>query len=400
MPALLTTAEPPMTRESPRGRVLRWLEHAISSGEIPHGGEIPTVRVLAKSLGVALNTAAAAVEEAEERGLVARRRPGAHRRVAAERPSSQLSSSTIYVLAAMPTFFDLASAPGWSDEFLALDVLRHISRAGRLVSLVNTISMPQGGLDTVFAARPGGMVVTNGVNADPIAMEALRRCREGGIPAVAYGNAPELRVFDRAYSDHRAGSRDVTRWLLSRGCRRIVPFFPFAPERFWERERIEGYSEAMRKAGLEPLPCVAFGSRDLGFAQTAETFRLNAALALSALMALRREGDGPDALLCRNDDWTKPVIAAVRDLGLVPNRDIIVAGYDNMDAKGGFAEFEADRPAVTVDKRNGRSAEDIAGLILARMAGTLPPEPQTRIHEHELVILSPDFIETTKENRK
>lgn len=34
-------------------------------------------------------------------------------------------------------------------------------------------------------------------------MEALERCREAGIPAVAYGNAPELRGYDRAYSDHR-----------------------------------------------------------------------------------------------------------------------------------------------------------------------------------------------------
>ncbi|MBR0057240.1 MAG: substrate-binding domain-containing protein [Kiritimatiellae bacterium] len=366
--------------------MLNWLERAIAAGEIPRGGEIPSERALAKLLGVAKNTAAAAVDEAEASGLVLRR-AGTRKRYVGEVRGGSLASSTIYVLAALPSFSDIATAPGWSDEFLALDVLRHISRAGRLVSLVNTISLPQGGLDTVFAARPGGMVVTNGVNADPIAMEALRRCREGGIPAVAYGNAPELRGFDRAYSDHRSGSRELTRWLLSRGCRRIVPFFPFAPERFWERERIEGYSEAMREAGLEPLPCVAFGSRDIGLAQTAETFRLNAALALSALMALRRRGVGPDALLCRCDDWTKPVIAAIRDLGLVPNRDIIVAGYDNMDAKGGFAEFEADRPAVTVDKRNGRSAEDIAGLILARMAGTLPPEPQIRMHSNELIVL-------------
>ena len=387
MPALLTTAEPPMTRESPRGRVLRWLEHAISSGEIPHGGEIPTVRVLAKSLGVALNTAAAAVEEAEERGLVARRRPGAHRRVAAERPSSQLSSSTIYVLAAMPSFFDLATAPGWSDEFLALDVVRRLSLMGRHVSLLNALSLPDGGLDAVFEARPGGMVVTNAVNGDPLAMAALARCRERGIPAVAYGNAPELRGFDRAYSDHRVGSRDVTRWLLARGCRRIVPFLPFAPTRFWEQERLAGYAEAMREAGAVPQPCAFFGSPELCDYNSAETFRLFAALALSALVAHRRENGDPDALICLNDDWAMPALAAIRDLGLVPNRDIVVVGYDNM-THGPRHDFLGNlTPAVTVDKHNERSSEDLAALIVARMDGTLPLEPQARIHAHEVVVL-------------
>ena len=388
MPALLTTAEPPMTRESPRGRVLRWLEHAISSGEIPHGGEIPTVRVLAKSLGVALNTAAAAVEEAEERGLVARRRPGAHRRVAVERPSSQLSSSTIYVLAAMPSFFDLATAPGWSDEFLALDVVRRLSLMGRHVSLLNALSLPDGGLDAVFEARPGGMVVTNAVNGDPLAMAALARCRERGIPAVAYGNAPELCAFDRAYSDHRAGSRDLTRWLVARGRRRIVPFLPFAPTRFWERERLAGYAEAMREARLEPQHDVVFGSSELGDFNTAETFRLYTSLALSALVALRRDGgELPDALLCLNDDWAMPALAAIRDLGLVPNRDILVAGYDNMTHRPRHDFLGNLTPAVTVDKHNERSSEDLAALIVARMDGTLPPEPQARIHAHEVVVL-------------
>ena len=379
-----------LPRESPRSRVLRWLERSLASGEFPPGREIPSERSIAKLLGVAPNTAAAAMDEAERLGLAVRREGSCKRYAGTSRKGGgdSLAASTVFVLAAMPTFSDLASAPGWSDEFLALDVVRRLTLAGRLASLVNTLAMPEGGLDAIFNARPGGMAVTSGVNDDPVAMEALARCREAGIPAAAYGNAPELRAFDRAYSDHRAGSCDITRWLLANGRRRIVPFFPFPPEKFWERERLAGYEEAMRESGLEPMPCVAFGSGDLGLTQTAETFRLNTALALSELMALRREGTCPDAILCRNDDWTKPVIAAIRDLGLVPNRDILVAGYDNMDSKGGFAMFESAHPAVTVDKHNAKSSEDLAELVIARMEGRLPPEPQTRIHRHELVVLN------------
>ena len=388
MPALLTTAEPPMTRESPRGRVLRWLEHAISSGEIPRGGEIPTVRVLAKSLGVALNTAAAAVEEAEERGLVARRRPGAHRRIAAERPSSQLSSSTIYVLGSLRDYADIATTPGGSDAMLAFEVARRISLLGRPVSLLNSDSISGAVLDAVFESRPGAFVVANAVRGEESAMRTLSRCRETGVPAVAYGNAPELCAFDRAYSDHRAGSRDLTRWLVARGRRRIVPFLPFAPTRFWERERLAGYAEAMRETRLEPQHDVVFGSSELGDFNTAETFRLYTSLALSALVALRRDGgELPDALLCLNDDWAMPALAAIRDLGLVPNRDILVAGYDNMTHRPRHDFLGRLTPAVTVDKHNERSAEDLAALVAARMDGSLPPEPQARIHAHEVVVL-------------
>ena len=393
MGKITETADNSVPRESPRARVLNWLRRSLESGEFPTGSEIPTARAIARRLGVAPNTVVTALEEAEVQGFVTCR-AGTSRRFAGEvrRPGAArkdwLTSSMIVVLARPGRFTDIATAPSWSDGFLALDIVQQLSNAGRHVSLVNAGTLSPDDLDALFAAPPAGMFVKDSVYADPLAMRALERCREAGIPAVAYGNAPELRGYDRVYSNHRAGSRDLTRWLLARGRTRIVPFFPFAPTRFWEHERIAGYEEAMREAGLEPAPCVVFGSASVSAEQTAENFRLNAALALSALVPLRRDGADPDALLCLNDDWAKPALAAIRDLGLALNRDILVAGYDNMARGAGFDAFCPLRPAVTVDKHNERSAEDIAELLLARMAGTLPPEPQTRIHAHEVVEVS------------
>ena len=113
-----------------------------------------------------------------------------------------------------------------------------------------------------------------------------------------------------------------------------------------------------------------------------------APLAALSLAALRRDGPGPDALLCPNDDRARSAVAAIRDLGLVPNRDILVAGYDNSIRPTAEDPTASLRPAVTVDKHNERSAQDIAELLLARMEGRLPAEPQARIHEHELVVLN------------
>jgi DNA-binding LacI/PurR family transcriptional regulator len=300
----------------------------------------------------------------------------------------------VCVLATLRQYTDLATAPGWSDEFLALDVVRRLSLAGRPAALVDLKFPPAGGLDSIFAARPGAMVVTGGVNNDPIAMRALARCREAGIPVATYGNAPELRPYDRAYSDHRAGSRELTRWLFAQGCRRIVPFFPSDPVLFWESERIEGYNEAMREAGLEPMPCAVFGDAELRAQTSGERhFRVFRALAISKLLELRREG-GIDALLCLNDSWVPHVAAAMRELGLEPNRDIILAGYDNGSIEALPSPFAYERPAVTIDKHNERSAEDLAALVVARMDGTLPPEPQARIHANELVVIHQEQANT------
>lgn len=378
-------------RESPRVRVLNWLKRSLETGEIPRGGELPSARAIAKLLGIAPNTAATALSEAEEQGLVVCR-AGTNRRYAGEVRKvggASLASSTVFVLAGQMSFKDIATAPSWSDSFLALDVVRSLSLRGRSVALYTPQSLPSGGLDAIFEARPGGMVVTNSVSGDPLAMEALRRCREAGIPAVAYGNAPELRAFDRAYSDHRAGSRDLTRWLIAHGCKRIVPFFPFAPTRFWERERIAGYEEAMREAGLEPVEISIFGSKAIDVGNKKEVSRIQTALAMATLQSLRRDSAFPDALLCLNDDWANPALAAIHDLGLVPNQDIMVAGYDNIVRNNGPDSNFPFRPVVTVDKHNERSAEDLAALVVARMDGTLPPEPQARIHEHEIIVLDP-----------
>ena len=369
---------------SARAKVSRWLEEAIASGSIPRGGEIPSERELAKSLGVAKNTVSAAIEEAVRRGLVVIRE-GSRKRYAGMPGGASLASSAVFVLAGQMSFTDIATAPSWSDSFLALDVVRSLSLRGRSVALYTPQSLPSGGLDAIFEAHPGSMVVTNSVSGDPLAMEALRRCREAGIPAVAYGNAPELRAFDRAYSDHRAGSRDLTRWLIAHGRKRIVPFFPFAPTRFWEQERIAGYEEAMREAGLEPHPLAVFGSPAIDGRQKEEAFRIQTALSVAALLALKQGGAFPDALLCISDDWTKRALAAIRALGLVPNQDIMVAGYDNVVRDDGSDSNFPFRPAVTVDKHNERSAKDLAELVLARMDGTLPREPQARIHQHEVV---------------
>lgn len=377
----------PSARISPRESVVRWLTDSIADGTLKPGDAVPTVRDVAARLGIARNTAASGLLEAERRRIVSRRGPGSYKRfVPAAASAAPLASDTVCVLAALGSFSGGTTAPRWSDSYLALELVPRLSSAGKFVTIANGDNLSERGLDELFHVPPAGMVVTGAINEQPAALSALARCRAAGIPAVVYGNAPELRAFDRAYVDHRAGEREITQWLLARGRRRIAPLFPSEPSKFWERERIEGYAEAMRHAGLEPLPCAVLADEKLKRDSIgSRRFRFFKALAMETIAKLRREG-GLDAVLCISDEWALVAIAAIRDLGLAPNDDILVAGYDNYTRGGQFEGLEKGRPVVTMDKRSDRTAADLAALLAARMEGRLPPEPQVRTHNQQLVV--------------
>ena len=387
-------SKPPAT---PRARVLQWLQHAIEEGEIQRGEAIPSERALAKLLGVAQNTAAAALDEAESRGIVFRRSPSARKRFVPDAAAnSAVANATIYVMGEPAFAPDGSPAPRWTDRYLSMEAVARLSATGRHVMVLNSDVLSLAAVDDLFRAPPAAMLILSTVAGQPNAMRALEHCRAAGVPVVVHGNAPDLRAFDRIYTDHRATGRDLTRWLLARGRKRVVPFFPYMPEPFWASERLAGYADAMREAGLAPCPCAVFGTALPDDTPAAERFRVRRALAVSKLLELGcgrvalgnaecRMQNGPDALLCLSDNWARVAIAAMRDLGLVPHRDILVVGHDNIDSGAEFGAFEADAPDATIDKHNETKAAALAALLAARLAGELPPEPQCRTHAFELV---------------
>ena len=390
--------------ESPRARVLHWIERGIETGALAPGDAIPSERALASLCGVAQNTAAAAIDEAEARGIVVRRAPTARKRFVPDAPQgAALSSATIYAMGDLGCDSDGSPEPRWTDRFLSMECFSRLARTGRHVTILNSEAMTEACVDAIFRAPPAAMLITSTVTGNPLAMRALERCRAGGVPVVVHGNAPELHDFDRVYTDHRATGRALTEWLLARGRRRIVPFFPYIPDTFWARERLAGYAEAMRAAGLEPFPCAVFGTELPDDTPPEERFRVRKALAVAKLLELgcgrpaHRNAEcrmqnaqctmrnGPDALLCLSDNWARVAIAAMRDLDFAPHRDLLVTGHDNIDPGAEFGEFEADSPDATIDKHNETKADAMAALLAARLAGDLPAGPQCREHAFALV---------------
>lgn len=395
------TPDGPQCCCSPRERVLRWIEDAIKSGEIRRGEAVPSSRDLARDLGVARNTAAAALEEAETRGILVRRDPTARKRfVPTAAATASVACSTIYVMGELAP--DGEPAPRWTDRYLSVEAFSRLSATGRHVMVLNSNVLTAAAVDDLFRAPPAAMLILSTVAGNEHAMRALECCRKAGVPVVVHGNAPALRDFDRIYTDHRATGRDLTRWLIAHGRRRIVPFFPYMPEPYWASERLAGYADAMREAGLKPLECAIFGTELPDETPGEERFRVRKALAIAKLLELCRgnpkqlfnlstsqpfnsHASGVDALFCLSDNWARVANAAMRDLGIATHGEILTTGHDNIAPGAEFGVFENDGPDATIDKHNETKAAALASLLAARLAGQLPPEPQCRIHAHELV---------------
>ena len=377
----------PARGDTPRGRVLRWIEKSIETGALAAGAVLPSERALAEKFGVARNTAAAAVDEAESRRLVVRRSPTARKRFVpgAGAGFPGIADSTVVVMGEVNPFSGDGEAPRRSDRYISTALLSRLARAGKHVMVLSHDALTGREVEEIFVSRPAGLIVTSTIGEHTLARRAVELCRAGGIPVVVYGDAPGLREFDRVHVDHRAGSREITRWLLGRRKFAIVPFFPNRPRTAWARDRLLGYANAMRAAGLTPRQCVSFGAPDLGSAPPEEQFRVCRALAIAKLLELRRETKF-DALLCLSDHWAKVAISALKGIGLRPGADVVVAGYDNGDPDPEFDPIEPDKASVTIDKHNERTAAEMADLLVARMEGRLPPEPQFRTHAHELVV--------------
>ncbi len=138
-----------------------------------------------------------------------------------------------------------------------------------------------------------------------------------GKPVVAVGGVD--RRLPSVSPDDAALTRAATEHLLALGHRRITHLAGCAisPDDFqMRRDRVRGYSDAMRAAGLESQSHVVPCEFTAGAAHRAATRFLS-------------DPDRPTAVLAVADELALPVLDAARDLGLAVPRDVSVVGIDD-----------------------------------------------------------------------
>jgi LacI family transcriptional regulator len=171
----------------------------------------------------------------------------------------------------------------------------------------------QSAVDHLIRARLDGIVLTPPLSESLPVLEAIHE-RNIPVVAVATGRAPDW-ALSVSINDH-AAAYEMTRHLASLGHRRIG-FIKGNPRQTASEERLQGYKDALKDAGLPAAPEL--------IAQGLFTYRSG----LDAAEQLLELDDPPSAIFASNDDMAAATVAIAHRRGLDVPSDLTVCGFDD-----------------------------------------------------------------------
>lgn len=368
----------------PRIEVVNTIKEWIASGELAAGANIPAERILAQQLHVQRPTIRRALKILESEGLV--KTLGPRTKVVTQRQQAMAHS---IVVTALPQPSTVGSP--WGKSMLKA-VMDTVGDRGYNLILIHPERATERDIETLVSGCPSGVVVPEVFFEDGrMHLQWSHSLARLGIPMVVYGGNPELANFDRVVSDHEHGAYELTRLLLSRGCRRILMLFATRPnDAYWVEGRRKGYERALAEAGIEPLPMVSYRPETIlttrNMEDVFEASQRKAASYLLEYVGPLAKGKPVDAVMTPSDGETFSVAGACRLLGVTPGKDVQIVGYDNYWREAWERKRETAYPLATVDKHNSAIGRELVQLLLDRIEGKIPAEPQVRVVPPQLLI--------------
>ncbi|BDI30483.1 hypothetical protein CCAX7_25340 [Capsulimonas corticalis] len=373
-------------------RLASELRDLIRGGSLKPGDQLPTFAELHLKSGITKPTIIRAHTLLEREGLITRRR--GHGTFVAEPAAGAAAGPMTDTIAVFTPYGGVAAqrtyhSPGWAIHTTA-GVLERVSEAGKHAILLHPDRVTERDIEWLTTQRTLGAIVYGENELDVAHLQMIiSSFVKAGVPIAEMDQPPGSVVCDRVESDHEQGAYELTQWLIARGRRRILPIMPLTDEFHWGARRIAGYERAMREAGLAPMAPIGNpvpGDAPVTRAEFDAVTRTRAATLIEVMVG----DDACDALLLATDGLVFSYAAACRMFGRQPNRDVLLAGYDNYweDAPEREAGWETARPDITVDKDNHRIGAELVQLLLDRLEGRLPSEPQLRMIPPKVIVLS------------
>jgi DNA-binding LacI/PurR family transcriptional regulator len=367
---------------SPRKRVLNHLREGIATGVYPVGQPLPSERDLAQSVGVARMTVRSVLLSLDEEGVV--RSNGGRLRLVSEQTglnqkigAPQIFKNTL-VLVSVVSMDDLPQirSPGWSNQ-VDNGVLKE-ARKHRLHHLTFEPSrLGDDDWEHVLASHPYGVIITDLLGHGCEGLERAKEWNTRGVPVVAYGDAPEMRSFDRVSSDHEMGGYLLAQAMMEMGRKQILMIAPHDLSIYWFVERYEGYCRALREGGLTPLPPLRLLTWPVARDQN-QQFELGYRYIAGHLAPLFATC-AIDGIIAVTDGHVPYLNVACRVLGRIPNKDIVIAGYDDFWSESAERDMDKEPPLFSIDKRNSVTGAEMVRLLESRINNELPAAAQKRL---------------------
>ena len=395
------------------------LRQQILNGDFKPGDKLPTFTALRQQYGISQSTLERAHAALESEGLVVRRRGAGiyvserERVLSGRNGNSGVHSSSIWGRSVVIiSSFDQPTPNHPSQGWLEWIGQGAANEARRLAPQVVSISPgAQEDFSQLVSERPLGIVFSAPWQEKFARVSLMKKLTGAQIPFVIFteneADAQSLGC-DCVLSNHEQGAYDLTRLLIENGRQRILPIAPPIDTPTWFLKRMQGYRRALDEAGLQPLEPVSlphqrlrgaptpywsrsFGLPDGEVLSEEEVFRQDAKLSVGHLLEHLTGPQKADALMVATDRNLFVVAAMCRMLGIDPNSDVLVTGYDNYFADCEERLIEPFTPLATVDKHNLEIGASLSRLLMQRIGGELPGEPQVHFVAPTVIMAGDDI---------
>lgn len=250
---------------------------------------------------------------------------------------------------------------------LLVGIHQELSKFGKTVLLGTTFDSQSAQdrlLSTMLEHRVGGVILSAVPGSSA---EAAEKVRNWGIPVVLVGRTIPDTFFDFVGVDNVAGGELAVNHLLRRGHRRIGFIGGFSRLSSWQGRK-QGYANALRQAGI-PYD----GSLVI---ESPATLHYGAEL-IQKIMAT---ADPPTAVFCYNDAIALGAMMKLKEMGIIPGKDIAIIGFDDIPEAAIFTPRLS-----TVSSAIRLMGAHAAALLLSRIE-ELDSEPRNVIVEPKLII--------------
>ncbi len=357
-------------------QLLNELRHAILSGKLKPHERLPGEIELAEQLGISRETVRRAWQSAQEEDLIYKV-PGKGTYVSEPQPTQSTMMVVGFLIPEFRSTFDshlLSGAEGvlrkHGYRLLFAHTDRKVSEENRLLAEMCS----EGAVG--FLIWPAMGDAKGRFLAEP------QNC---SVPAVLMDRPIPGLALPCVSSRNYMGGRLAVEHLLELGHRRIA-FLARPHLELWPvAERLRAYQDAMREAGVEPLPPLLIGApRELSAYEAYTQINTDE---ISRIAEILKRPDRPTAIFAMNDWMALKALHAAERVGLRVPDDLSLVGFDNLE----LAEH-LDPPLTTVAQDpmmigaeaarrlvaliNGESVGDVMTLIPTRLvvrASTAPP---------------------------
>lgn len=208
--------------------------------------------------------------------------------------------------------------------------------------------------------------VIDGVIFSPLALSAEEISqRADPLPMVLLGERPVPTGFDHVAVNSVAAARAATEHLVGVGRRRIAAVGRESVKGT-ASERLRGYRQALRAAGLTYDPRLVIGVPSYE--------RADGHAAMQALLAL---DEPPDAVFCFNDLMAIGALRACVEAAVRVPDDVAIVGFDDI------AETRYTNPTIsTISPDLTGLARQALDLLTRRIAGDTSPAQEVRVDWH------------------